>query len=227
LARFHLSGYGVNQDLVVRGRKTERGISLLHRLYLGVEYCLVKLPIQLIVLLAVLSGSTDRQAAVNVFKVSGVVQYPDGKPAAGATVTGVTACEREPYHLSQETTSAADGSFNLQFVNSECSRIRLGASKIDEFWLKTGMDIFYPKENGTAPIIEGTEMVPTKEAVIRLGERGGLVQSDYIAASSVHETLKVEAGQRIAKDVTLDVRKIKPVSSHNNPRGKPCAPSLH
>ena len=244
--------------------------------------------IHLIVSLAVVFASTG-QATRNVFKVSGVVQYPDGKPSAGATVTGVTVCEREPYHLVQEAKTAADGSFNLQFVDSECNRIRLSASKADELWLKTGKDIFDTKENGTAPIIEASATAPTSPAVIRLGERGGMVQfrvwdtatgrfiwaevhlerlpvpgvrfgsmdfatgrdgsaddlflpegeyqfsvklyacnnADYLAsASTVHGTFRIEAGQRVTKDVSLDVRQIKPLPSHNNPHAKPCSPSL-
>lgn len=233
-------------------------------------------------------GSTGQEATRNVFKVSGIVQYPDGTPSAGATVTGVTACEGEQYHLFQEAKTAVDGSFDLQFVDSACDRIRLGASKIDGFWLKTGMDIFYAEENGIAPIIEGAATAPPAKAVIRLGARGGLVDfrvwdkatgrfiwalvhlerqpvpgarfgsmdfatgrdgsadtlflpagdyqysveqyacnsTDYVAASTVDGTLKVEAGHRTAKEVSLDVRKIKPVRLFSNPRGKPCKPSL-
>ena len=51
--------------------------------------------------------------------------------------------------------------------------------------------------------------------------------ADYLAsARTVHETFRVEAGQRVTKDLSLDVRQIKPLPSHNNPRGKPCSPAL-
>jgi hypothetical protein len=241
--------------------------------------------IQFIVLLAVFFGPSGRQATRNVFRVSGIVQYPDGKPSAGAEVTGVTACEQEPFHLVQEAKTAADGSFNLQFVNSECNRIRLSASKIDELWLKTGTDVFYTKENGTAPIIEAPATGSPAEAVIRLGERGGLVQfrvwdkategfiwatvylerlpvsgarfgsmsfatgrdgsadnlflpegeyqfsirqyacnnAVYFAARSGHETFRVEVGQRVAREMSLDVRQIKTLPSYDNPHGKTCS----
>jgi len=201
---------------------------------------------------------------------------------------GVTACERAPFQLVQETKTAADGSFNLQFVDAECKRIRLSASKIDEFWLKTGMDVFYTKENGTAPVIEATETGSPAEAVITLGERRGLVQfrvwdkaterfiyaevylarlpvpgakfgsmlfatgkdgspdtlflpegeyefsveqyacngKVYFAANPLKETFKVEAGRPLSKDFSLDVRQIRPQSSYDNPRGKPCKLSL-
>jgi hypothetical protein len=129
-----------------------------------------------LLLLLTASGLIVQEATRPVFIVSGVVQYPDGKPSAGATVTGVTACQREPYHRSQEAKTAADGSFNLQFVESECGRIRLSAIKADELWLKTGKDIFYAKENGTAPIVEATTSGRPTETLIKLGERGGLVE---------------------------------------------------
>lgn len=48
--------------------------------------------------------------------------------------------------------------------------------------------------------------------------------TDYIAARRPCETLTVEAGQRIARDMLVDVRLINPVRSHNNPRAKPCKP---
>ena len=38
------------------------------------------------------------------------------------------------------------------------------------------------------------------------------------------ETLTVESGQRITKDITVDVRLIKPTKSYSNPQGKPCKP---
>lgn len=142
--------------------------------------------IQFIVLHAVFFGLSGQQAPQNVFRVSGVVQYPDGKPSAGAKVTGVTACEQEPYHLVQEAKTAADGSFDLQFVDSECKRIRLSASKIDELWLKTGMDVFYTKENGTAPIVEATTTESPAEAVIRLG--------------NVEDRCNLECGTRLRGD---------------------------
>jgi hypothetical protein len=48
--------------------------------------------------------------------------------------------------------------------------------------------------------------------------------ADYFTVSPPRETLTVEAGQRIAKDISVDVRLIKPMKSPNNPRGKPCRP---
>lgn len=48
--------------------------------------------------------------------------------------------------------------------------------------------------------------------------------ADYFTVSPPRETLSVEAGQRIAKDISVDVRLITPMKSPNNPRGKPCRP---
>lgn len=130
--------------------------------------------IQLIVLLAAVSSSIGQESRRGVFGISGVVQYPDGKPSAGATVTGVTACDREPVHLVQTTKTSTDGSFHLQPFDSACTRIQLRASNIQELWLKTGLDVFYPRENGTAPIVEATATGSPAATVITLGERGGL-----------------------------------------------------
>jgi hypothetical protein len=128
------------------------------------------------VLLVALSGSIGQDAVRPVFKVSGVVLYPDGKPSAGATVTGITACKQEPYRIVQTTKTTSDGSFDLQFGGTECDRIRLSARNIDELWLETGTNIFYIRENGTAPIVQVAADGSSTGAVINLQERGGLVE---------------------------------------------------
>jgi hypothetical protein len=46
----------------------------------------------------------------------------------------------------------------------------------------------------------------------------------YFTASPPQETLTVEAGERLAKDLSVDVRLIKPMKSYDNPRGRPCEP---
>jgi len=55
-------------------------------------------------------------------------------------------------------------------------------------------------------------------------ERYSCSGTDYFTNSPPREILTVEAGQRIAKDISVDVRLIKPMSSYNNPEGKPCKP---
>jgi hypothetical protein len=48
--------------------------------------------------------------------------------------------------------------------------------------------------------------------------------ADYFTASPPREAFTVESGQRITEDITVDVRLIKPMKTHSNPRGKPCKP---
>jgi hypothetical protein len=55
-------------------------------------------------------------------------------------------------------------------------------------------------------------------------ERYSCSAADYFTNSPPRETLTVEAGQRIAKDISVDVRLIRPVSSYSNPEAKPCKP---
>lgn len=244
--------------------------------------------IQLIVLMVAVSVGIGQETKQDVFRVSGVVQSPDGKPDARATVKGITDCNGEPSHLVQTAKTALDGSFSLQFLGSECRRIQLSASNVEEFWLQTGLDVFYAKENGTAPIVDVPASGPPAPVLIRLEERGGLVDfrvwdaaagrfirafvdlerspvlgskfgsmefatgqdgsadtlflpmgeyefsvviydchgTDYLAANRPHGTLRIEAGQRVAKDFSVDVRQIKPQKSQNNPHGEPCEPKI-
>lgn len=242
--------------------------------------------IQLIVILVAISSSSGQETKPGPIGISGVVQYPDGNPSAGATVTGRTTCDREPYHLVHTTKTSADGSFHLPSFDSECTRVQLSASKLDDLWLNTGTDIFYPRENGTAPIVDTAATGSPAATVIVLGERGALVRlrvrdkatqqfiqayvsvkrlpvpgakfgsmlagtgkdgsadtlflpageyefsvdlydcnrENYLAARSPHETLTVEAGQRVAEDISLDVRQMKTLKSPTNQHGKPCEP---
>jgi hypothetical protein len=131
--------------------------------------------IRLVVLLVAAAASIAQNAIPPSFRVSGLVLFPDGKPSAGATVTGTTTCEGEPYHSQQTAKTSSTGAFDLRFQDTACTRIRLSASNEDELWLKTGPGIFYTRESGTSPIVQATvDGAPTK-AVISLGERGGLV----------------------------------------------------
>lgn len=47
---------------------------------------------------------------------------------------------------------------------------------------------------------------------------------DYFARTPVRETVKVEAGKSITKDISLDVRSMQPRKTYNNPRGAFCVP---
>jgi hypothetical protein len=48
--------------------------------------------------------------------------------------------------------------------------------------------------------------------------------ADFFTASQPAEVLAVEAGQRISKDISVDVRLIQPGKTYNNPRARPCKP---
>jgi hypothetical protein len=47
-------------------------------------------------------------------------------------------------------------------------------------------------------------------------------EATYFAANPPTEPLTVTAGERLAKDIYVDVRLIKPMKSYDNPRGRPC-----
>lgn len=55
-------------------------------------------------------------------------------------------------------------------------------------------------------------------------ERYSCDGADYFTVNPPRETLTLEAGQRLAKDISVDVRLIKPTSSYSNPDAKPCKP---
>jgi len=48
--------------------------------------------------------------------------------------------------------------------------------------------------------------------------------ADYFTVSPPRESLTVEAGERITKDITVDVRLIKPMKSSTHSRSNPCQP---
>jgi hypothetical protein len=48
--------------------------------------------------------------------------------------------------------------------------------------------------------------------------------ADYFTASQPAQCLTVGAGQRVAEDISVDVRLIQPVKSYNNPHARPCEP---
>lgn len=219
--------------------------------------------------------------------VSGVVRYPDGTPNEGATVSALTECKEMGYNRVYEVKTLADGSFYIPpFLDSTCSRVRLTAARAEDLWLKTGHDVFYPKDNGTTPLVEASLSGPPTVTEITLENRGALVsfrvrdsssgrfiraelylertpvpgatfasmliatgrdgspdilllpagqyeifvqqyacrEKDYFTASPPRETFTVETGEKIAKDIPVDVRLIKPMRSYSNPRARPCKP---
>ena len=216
--------------------------------------------------------------------VSGVVRYPDGSPSPHAEVWARTECNDDLVTRSKTVKTASDGSFYLPpFLSSHCNRVLLTAEKREDFWLRTGREIFYESDNGTTPEIDVPRKGKPIKTEIRLGRQGGFVSvrvrdvaSDrfiwaelriervppapaadfnfrqinadssadllpaaqyeiFLESYSCHgknyftdgvplELFTVEAGKKVTKDLSVDVRAIKPVRSAANPDGKPCEP---
>ena len=118
--------------------------------------------------------------------VSGAVRYPDGSPSFGATVTASTNCPAtataDPpgtaVHLTEvkRVKTGSDGSFYVPpFFSSHCNRILLRAEKPDDFWPRTGREIFYESDNGTTPEVDAPRRGKPIKTEIRLGRQGGFV----------------------------------------------------
>ena len=116
--------------------------------------------------------------------VSGAVRYPDGSPSFGATVTASTNCPAtataDPpgtaVHLTHVkwVKTGSDGSFYVPpFLSSHCNRILLRAEKPEDFWLRTGRELFYESENGTTPEVDAPRTGKPILTEIKLGEQGG------------------------------------------------------
>jgi hypothetical protein len=130
--------------------------------------------------------------------ISGVVRYPDGSPSFGATVTAVTNCTVTPGHLTNviwvKTTS--DGFFYVPpFLSSDCNHILLRAEKPEDFWLRTGREIFYESDNGTTPEVDAPGTGKPVNTEIRLGRQGGFVSvrvRDISSDRSIWAELRIE-----------------------------------
>ena len=185
--------------------------------------------------------------------INGVVRLPDGAPLEGATVTAKTDCKEMGVNFVQEVKTLADGSFYVPpFATGDCNRIRLFAKKAEELWLETGHDVFYGGGNGTAPVVvipssttteitmgsqgasvsfrvrdKATDRFIWAELYIKRmpvpGKKFGSVQ-DYFAMNPPRERFAVQARQVTAKDISVDVRLIKPAKSYANPQARPCKP---
>jgi hypothetical protein len=108
--------------------------------------------------------------------VSGVVRYPDGSPSPQAEVWARSECEDDLVTLSRTVKTASDGSFYISpFVRSHCDHILLTAEKPEDFWLRTGREIFYESDNGTTPEVDAPRMGNPILTEIRLGRQGGFV----------------------------------------------------
>jgi hypothetical protein len=94
----------------------------------------------------------------------------------------------------------------------DLERMPVSGAKFGSMTIATGRD-------GSPDIL----LLPAGQYVISV-QRYSCWGSDYFTASPPRETLTVESGQRITKDITVNVRQIKPMKSYSNPRGKPCKP---
>ena len=109
--------------------------------------------------------------------VHGVVRYPDGSPSSNATVVAVTNC-KDDVHINfvQEVRTSSDGSFYVPpFLTSACSHVRLSAEKREDFWLKTGREVFYESDNGTTPEVDVPRIGQPVVTEVKFGKQGGLV----------------------------------------------------
>jgi hypothetical protein len=216
--------------------------------------------------------------------VSGVVRYPDGSPTPHAEVRARTECDDDLITLSKTVKTAIEGSFYVPpFLSSHCDHVLLTAEKPEDFWLRTGREIFYESDNGTTPEVDMPRTGNPILTEIRLGRQGGFVSfrvrdvtSDrfiwaelriervppvpeadfnfmrtatgpptlllpaaqykiFLESYSCHcknyftdgvplELFTVEAAKTVTKDLSVDVRAIKPIRSAANPEGKPCEP---
>jgi hypothetical protein len=94
----------------------------------------------------------------------------------------------------------------------DLERMPVSGAKFGSMTIATGRD-------GSPDIL----LLPAGQYEISV-ERYSCRGADYFAVSPPQETLTLESGQRITKDITVDVRLIKPMKSYSNPRGRPCQP---
>ena len=76
----------------------------------------------------------------------------------------------------QEVKTSTGGWFYMpRFSDPFCNRVRLSAEKSEDLWLKTGHDVFYVEDNGTAPVVEASRSGSPTPTEITLGNRGASV----------------------------------------------------
>jgi hypothetical protein len=108
--------------------------------------------------------------------VFGVVRYPDGSPSPHARVSASTKCEDDLVTRLNIVKTASDGSFYVPpFLSSHCNRILLRAEKREDFWLRTGRELFYEGDNGTTPEVDAPRTGKPVLTEINLGKQGGMV----------------------------------------------------
>jgi len=89
--------------------------------------------------------------------------------------------------LLKEVKTASDGSFYVPpFPSSHCNRILLYAEKPEDFWLRTGREIFYESDNGTTPEVIAPRTGKPVLTEIKLGKQGGVLSVRVRDISSDH-----------------------------------------
>ena len=125
----------------------------------------------------------------------GRVLYPDGSPAAGATVRATTACENQRVGFVKDAVTDEEGTFDIPSFDSRCGTFRFTAEKRESFWLRTGTEVFYPRENGTSPEVTLASVLPPDPITVQLDQRGGELELrvwDESAEAFVRAGLDIE-----------------------------------
>jgi hypothetical protein len=127
-------------------------------------------------------GGTSGAQANAEQSLRGMVVFTDGTPVPNAKVRAFAKCDG--LTLSQDTTTAADGSFsfpvfhrlatNPAYSDSDCNQYRFRASKKEDFWLASDDNIF-TEVTPTIPTIDLPLRLPSQPVQIVLSIRGGEV----------------------------------------------------
>ncbi len=112
-------------------------------------------------------------------QLRGSVVFPDGTPAAEATVRASAICvdrSEGDVHIAQvrETTTAEDGRFSFPVFDPDCNRYSFSASKPTDYWLPSNENVFAGMSL-TAPVVELSATMPSQPVEIVLRIRGGKV----------------------------------------------------
>jgi len=117
--------------------------------------------------------STNSKVPVGL-PLDGIVVYPDGSAAEGATVRATSFCDESRIHLVDKTIAGEGGHFSIASFDPDCGRVRFTAAYAEEYWLETGGQSFLQFENGVSPVVESRDFATVERIVVQLGHRGGV-----------------------------------------------------
>ena len=140
---------------------------------------------------------------------NGTMPVVDASRSGSPTTTEITLGNRGALVSFRVRDSATE---RFIWAGLDLERVPVPGAKFGSMTIATGRD-------GSAD----TLLLPAGQYEIFI-ERYSCKGADYFTVSPPRETLTVEAGQRIAKDISIDVRLIQPMKSYNNPRGRRCKP---